>query len=233
MHVQPAYAHFLLQKSNALVTKTSSPIKGHPLTFGTFNMTFKGHVHLKTLNLASCMSIGRFLWSRNPNTARKWPYARSKVILVTFRTFNMTFEGHIYLKIPNLASCISIWMFFGSSNPNLAWELLSERSKVNPINMTFKGHIYPKIPNLASCIAICMFFGSSNPNLAWELLSERSKVIPINMTFKGHIYPKIPNLASCMSICMFFWSSNPNLTWELLSGRSKVIPINMTFKVHI
>ena len=104
---------FLLQKSNALVTKTSSPIKGHPLTFGTFNMTFKGHVHLKTLNLASCMSIGRFLWSRNPNTARKWPYARSKVILVTFKTFNMTFEGHIYLKIPNLASCISIGCFLG------------------------------------------------------------------------------------------------------------------------
>ena len=135
---------FLLQKSNALVTKSSSSIKGHLVTFRTLSMTFKGHVYLKTYNLSSCMLIGRFLWSRNPNTARKLPYARSKVILVTFRTSNMTFKGHIYIKIPNLASCISICMFFGSRNPNLAWELLSERSKVTlvtfgTLNMTFEG----------------------------------------------------------------------------------------------
>ena len=83
---------FLLQKSNVFLTKTSSPIEGHPVTFRTFNMTFKGHVHLKTLNLASCMSIGRFLWSRNPSTARKLPFARSKVILVTFRTFSIVID---------------------------------------------------------------------------------------------------------------------------------------------
>ena len=111
---------FLLQKSNVLVTKSSSSIKGHLVTFRTLSMTFEGHVYLKTYNLSSCMLIGRFLWSRNLKTAQILLYAHSKVILVTFRTINMTFKGHIYIKIPHLASCISICVFFGSRNRNLA-----------------------------------------------------------------------------------------------------------------
>ena len=148
---------FLLQKSNALVTKTSSLIKGHLVTFRILSMTFEGHLYLKTYNLSSCMLIGRFLWSRNPNTARKLPYTRSKVILVTFRTSNMTFKGHIYLKSRNLASCMSISMFFGSRNPNTARKLPYARSKVTlvtfgTLKMSFKGHIYLKSGNLATCI---------------------------------------------------------------------------------
>ena len=127
MHVQPAYAHFLGEKYTFSALKIKCPPNQNVLTYQrspcdlwNLVMTFKGHVHLKTLNLASCMSIGRFLWSRNPSTAQKLPYPCSKVILVTFRTFSMTFKGQIYLKIPNLASCMSICMFFGSRNPNLA-----------------------------------------------------------------------------------------------------------------
>ena len=111
---------FLLQKSNALVTKSSSSIKGHLVTFRTLSMTFEGHIYLKTYNFSSCMLIARFLLSRNLNSAQKLPHARSKVILMISRTINMTFKGHIYIKIPNLASCILICMFFGSRNPNLA-----------------------------------------------------------------------------------------------------------------
>ena len=92
---------FLLQKTNVLVTKTFLLLKGHPVTFGILNMTFKGHKYLKFRDLASCMSIPMFFGSGNPNMASKLPYARSKVTIVTFGTLNMTFKGHIYLKSRN------------------------------------------------------------------------------------------------------------------------------------
>ena len=145
---------FLLQKSNVLVTKTFLLLKGHPVTFGILNMTFKGHKYLKFRNLASCMSLPMFVGSGNPNMASILPYARSKVTLVTFRTLNMTFKtlnmtfkGHTYLKFRDLASCMSIPMFFGSGNPNMALILPYPRSKVTlvtfrTLNMTFKGHKY-------------------------------------------------------------------------------------------
>ena len=96
-------------------------------------------------------------WVINPNMASKLPYARSKVTLVTFGTLNMTFKGHKYLKSRNLASCMSISMFFGSRNPNMALKLPYANSKVTlvtfgTLKMTFKGHIYLKSGNLATCI---------------------------------------------------------------------------------
>jgi hypothetical protein len=132
-------------------------------------MTFKGHKYLKSRNLASCMSIPMFFGSGNPNMALILPYACSKVTLVTFGTLNMTFKGHKYLKSRNLASCMSISMFFGSRNPNMALKLTYARSKVTlvtfgTLNMTFKGHKYLKSRNLVSCMSISMFFGSRNPN---------------------------------------------------------------------
>ena len=140
------------------------------MTFGILNMTFKGHTYLKFRDLASCMSIPMFFGTGNPNMALILPYARSKVTLVTFGTLNMTFKGHKYLKSRNSAACMSIPMFFGSCNPNMASELPYARSKVTlvtfgTLNMTFRGHIYLKSCNLASCMSISMFFRSSYSDL--------------------------------------------------------------------
>ena len=99
---------------------------------------------------------------------------------MTFSTLNMTFKGHKYLKFRNLASFMSISMFFGPRNPNTVPKLPYALSKVThvtfgTINMTFKGHIYLKSRNLASCMLISMY---------------------LKMTFKGHIL-KSGNLATC------------------------------------
>lgn len=151
----------------------------------TFKMTFKvwkKHDFCNFVSLYSFSSLEMYFFC---SIDHKFWWLKlldlPKVTVVTFWPSNVIFKGQIFIKISILPSCMSIVMFLGSRNPNLAIEFYWVHSKVTfvtfqPSNVTLKGQIFLKTLIFPSCISIVMFLGSRNPNFTSKRHSDFSKV---------------------------------------------------------